>query len=85
MSTAREFMFCATMFLCVVAEALAHADRPNMNGTSFPSRVYGGVTACTPSNRIDLSRLQRGELAIMVQERGFRESNASPFDAGECW
>lgn len=85
MSIGREFVFCAAMFLCSDAEAHAHAHRPHMNGNTVPSRVYGSFTHCTPSNRIDLSGLQLGELAILIQDRAFRESNGSPFDAGECW
>jgi hypothetical protein len=88
MSTAGKFMFCAAMFLCTAAEALAHTHRPHMKHmieSGSPSRVYRSFTHCTPSNRTDLSHLQRGDLAILIQDRGFRESNGSPFDEGECW
>jgi hypothetical protein len=81
MSTAREFVFCAAIFLCSAAEALAHTHRPHMHGSGVQSRVYGGFTHCSPSNRTNLSG---GDLAILIQDRGYRESIGLPFDAGEC-
>jgi hypothetical protein len=83
MSIAKGSILCAVLLLCTAAEALAHSDRPH--GGKIPPRVYATFAHCTPSNRIDLSHLQRGELAIMIQDRGFRESMGLPFDAGECW
>jgi hypothetical protein len=85
MAITRKFLLGAVICLGTAAQALAHSDRPNMVGGRLPSTVYGSYAHCTPSNRIDLSRLQPGELAIMIQDRGYRESNGSTFDSGECW
>jgi len=82
MSTTKGFVLCAAIFLCTAAEALAHADRPNTNGPS--SGVYATFAHCSPSNRTNLSRLQPGEIAIMEQDRGYREGIGLPRDAGEC-
>jgi len=50
------------------------------------SQVYGEFAHCSPSRRIDLNRLQPGEMAIMIQSRGYRESiDGAPFSEGECW
>jgi hypothetical protein len=51
----------------------------------LPSRVYATWAECSPSKRIDLSRLQPGEMAIMIQSRGNREADGSAFFEGECW
>jgi hypothetical protein len=85
MSTTKGFMLCAVLLLCTSAEALAHTDRSNRGRDELASRIYRTFNHCSPSKRIDLSRLQQGELAIMIQDRGFRESMGLPFDAGECW
>jgi hypothetical protein len=85
MSTTRKVLLSAVICLGTAAQALAHSDRPNMIGGRLPPTVYGSYAHCTPSKRIDLSRLQRGELAIMIQDRGYAESIGSPFDSGECW
>jgi len=83
MPIAKGFMLCAALLLCTAAEALAHTDRPH--GAKGPPKVYATYAHCTPERRIDLSHLQRGELAIMIQDRGFRQDIGLPFDAGECW
>jgi hypothetical protein len=85
MPATRGFMLCAALLLCTSAEALARTDRASREWDDLASRVYRTFNHCSPSKRIDLSRLQRGELAIMIQDRGFRESMGLPFDAGECW
>jgi hypothetical protein len=84
MSTARRYALCAAIFLCTAAEALAHTGRADMAQTTLPSTVYGSFKHCSASNRTDLSRLQRGEIGILIQDRDFRASNDfSPY-AGEC-
>jgi hypothetical protein len=50
-----------------------------------PSGIYATFSRCSPSKRIDLSRLQPGEMAIMIQSRGYRESEGTPVTEGECW
>jgi len=85
MYTAKGFMLCAALLLCTAAEALAHTRHSHMEPDELPSKVYRTFNHCSPSKRIDLNRLQPGELAIMIQDRGYRESIGLPFDAGECW
>jgi len=85
MSTGKRYMLCAAIFLCTAAEALAHSGRSDMAQAKLPSTVYGSFNHCSPANRIDLSRLQRGEIAILIQDRDFRESNGYSAYAGECW
>jgi len=84
MSPAKSYMLCAAIFLGTAAEALAHTGRSDMAQTRLPSTVYGSLNHCSPSNRIDLSRLRPGEIAILIQDRGFRTSNGLSAYAGEC-
>jgi hypothetical protein len=84
MSTAKRYMLCAAIFFCTTAGALAHTGRSDTAQTRLPSTVYGTFNHCSPSNRIDLSRLQAGEISILIQDRGFRTSNGSSAYAGEC-
>jgi hypothetical protein len=75
----KGLMLCAAAVLALTAaEAQARTEHKS-------SRVYATYSHCTPSNHIDVSHLQGGELAIMIQDRGYRESQGSSFDAGECW
>jgi hypothetical protein len=83
MSTAKALTLCAALLLCTAAEALAHSDRSQ--GAKGPPKVYATYAHCAPERRIDLSHLQRGELAIMIQDRGLRQDIGLPTDAGECW
>ena len=85
MSSAKGIVLCAAVFLCTAAQALARTDRPNLNGGTRSPRVYGTFAHCSPSNRMDWSRLQPGEIAILEQDRGYREGIGLPPDAGECW
>jgi hypothetical protein len=62
-----------------------HAYRSAVVAQPLPPSVYGRHAHCTAANRIDFKRLQPGEMAIMIQDRGFRESVGDPFDKGECW
>jgi hypothetical protein len=48
-------------------------------------RVYGSFAHCSPSSWMVFSRLQPGEAAIMIQDRGYRGDVGLPFHAGECW
>ena len=84
MSAAKRYMRCAAILLCTAAEALAHTGRSDMAQARLPSTVYGSFNHCSPAKRIDVSRLQPGEIAILIQDRGFRESNGSSAYAGEC-
>jgi hypothetical protein len=61
-----------------------HPHRPSIGEQRLPPNVYGGYAHCSPSTRTDFSRLQPGEVAIMIQDRGYRGSIGDPFDQGEC-
>ena len=85
MYTAKGLMLCAALLLCTAAEALAHTRHSNADRDDLSSKVYRTFNHCSPSKRMDINRFQPGEVAIMIQDRGFRESIGLPFDAGECW
>jgi len=85
MSTAKGIMLCGALLLSTAARAPAHTDRPNPTGRTLSSSIYRTLGRCSPSDRIDFSRLQPGELAIMEQDQGYREGIGLPRDAGECW
>ena len=85
MSTAKRCMLCAAIFFGSAAGALAHAGRSDPAQVKLAPTVYGSFTRCALSNRVDLSRLQRGQIAILIQDRDFRASNGSSTFAGECW
>jgi hypothetical protein len=91
-------MFAAARFALSTAIALsissgafattAHrsgSHHPRIEDRQLPPKVYGSFAHCSPSNRIAFSRLQPGEMAIMIQDRGYQESIGAPFDQGECW
>ena len=78
----KGLMLCAAILAVTAAEAHAHTEQPRRG---MSSGIYATSTHCSPSNRINLSQLQPGEIAIMIQDRGYREGNGSSFDAGECW
>jgi hypothetical protein len=84
-TTDRKILLSAVVCLGTAAQALANADGPNIDGGRLPSAIYGSFAHCSPSKRIDLSRLRQGEAAIMMQDRFYRESNGSTAYAGECW
>jgi hypothetical protein len=84
MST-KTYMLCAAILFATAAGALAHSGRSDFAQMKLPSTVYGSFSHCSPSNRIDLSRLEQGQLPILIQDRGFRSNNGwSPY-TGECW
>jgi hypothetical protein len=85
MYTTKGLMFCAALLLGTAADASTRTGRSHVDRDDLSSRVYRTFNHCSPSKRIDLNRLQPGEVAIMIQDRGFRESMGLPFDAGECW
>jgi hypothetical protein len=62
-----------------------HPHRPGIEEQRLPPKVYGSYAHCSPSKGSDFSRLQPGDVAIMIQDRGYRDSIGDPFDQGECW
>jgi hypothetical protein len=85
MTTTGKVLLNAVICLCTAAQALAHNDRAKTGGHSRQPGVYATSSHCSSSNRINLSRRQPGDAAIMIQDRFYRESIGLPFDAGECW
>jgi hypothetical protein len=85
MSTVKRCLLCAAIFFGSAAGALAHAGRSDLAQAKLAETVYGSFTRCLLSNRVDLSRLQRGQISILIQDRDYRASNGSSPYEGECW
>jgi hypothetical protein len=86
MSIIARLVFSAVIASSSIPALAATAQRPHATPViAQPSHVYARHAHCSPANRIDFKRLQPGEMAIMIQDRGFRESVGDPFDKGECW
>jgi hypothetical protein len=62
-----------------------HSRQTAVDERVLPARVYGSSAQCSRSNRMALSRFQPGEAAVIIQDRGYRESIGFSFDEGECW